>query len=224
MAAIDYDCEFLEDGCTIDLISIGLVADDGREYYAVNSDADWDRIRKHDWLMRNVVPQLPVSGRKSLDAYLANHPNRYPRPSVELVGPDLGSTLVKPRWVIANEVREFIVGTHPDEVPYVELWADYAAYDHVALCQLWGTMMQLPEGIPMWTHDLRQEIERLGVAKEVPSLPDAREHNALDDARECQYRRRWLAEYAAGQTARLSSASGGGGYVAGTSGYEVAAT
>ena len=26
---IDYDCEFLEDGKTIDLISIGMVAEDG---------------------------------------------------------------------------------------------------------------------------------------------------------------------------------------------------
>lgn len=135
MTAIDYDTEFIEDGSTIDLISIGLVADDGREYYAVASDAPWDRIRKHDWLVRNVVPYLPIAGRTSLDAYLAMHPNSYPKPSLDFVGPDLSSTLVKPRWVIANEVRDFIVGTHPDELPYVELWADYGAYDHVALCQ-----------------------------------------------------------------------------------------
>src|SRR4051812_11038169 len=30
-----YDTEFLEDGQTIELISIGIVAEDGREYYAV---------------------------------------------------------------------------------------------------------------------------------------------------------------------------------------------
>ena len=36
-----YDTEFLEDGETIDLISIGIVAEDGREYYAVNLNADW---------------------------------------------------------------------------------------------------------------------------------------------------------------------------------------
>ena len=29
-----YDTEFLEDGHTFDLISIGIVAEDGREYYA----------------------------------------------------------------------------------------------------------------------------------------------------------------------------------------------
>ena len=31
-----YDTEFIEDGSTIELISIGVVAEDGREYYAVS--------------------------------------------------------------------------------------------------------------------------------------------------------------------------------------------
>ncbi|HEY5396207.1 MAG TPA: hypothetical protein VIL16_12500 [Trebonia sp.] len=185
---IAYDTEFLEDGKTIGLISIGMVAEDGREYYAVNSDAPWDQIRKHDWLLRNVVPSLPVTSRKSLDSYVANHPNSYPRPSVGCVGPDLNDTRVKPHWVIANEVRDFIL-TEPDP----QLWAWYAAYDHVALCQLWGTMMQLPKGVPMWTNDLKQEAERLG-NPELPPLPGATEHNALDDAREVMQRLRWLRE------------------------------
>ena len=51
-----YDTEFLEDGRTIDLISIGIVAEDGRELYLVNANAPWSRIRRHDWLMDNVVP------------------------------------------------------------------------------------------------------------------------------------------------------------------------
>jgi hypothetical protein len=58
-----YDTEFLEDGRTIDLISIGIVAEDGREYYAVSDETTRGklnrRIRKHDWLMANVVPSLP---------------------------------------------------------------------------------------------------------------------------------------------------------------------
>lgn len=31
-----YDTEFIEDGHTIDLISIGVVAEDGRSYYAIS--------------------------------------------------------------------------------------------------------------------------------------------------------------------------------------------
>lgn len=54
-----FDSEFLEDGVTIDLISIAFVAEDGREYYAVNDDADWRRIEDDKWLMKNVRPHLP---------------------------------------------------------------------------------------------------------------------------------------------------------------------
>jgi hypothetical protein len=187
-----YDTEFIEDGSTIELISIGMVTDDGREYYAVASEIDdWGspvreqlhkRISKHDWLMANVVPDLP----------LTKAPTQFERNWHWSL--DKSSTLVKPRWVIANEVRDFILGTHPRVLPYVELWADYAAYDHVALCQLWGTMMSLPEGIPMWTHDLRQALDHYGLAKDVPSMPGITEHNALSDAREVAFRHGWLGE------------------------------
>jgi hypothetical protein len=186
VTAIDYDLEFLEDGKTIELISIGMVCDDGREYYAVNSDAPWDRIQKHDWLVRNVLPSLPITGRTSLDSYLKVPENSYPKPTLAMVGADTRDTQVKPRWVIANEVRDFIQAT-----PDPQLWAWYGAYDHVALCQLWGRMIDLPKGVPMFTNDLKQEAVRLGD----PTIPhqEGGEHNALADARHNQTVRRWLA-------------------------------
>lgn len=185
MTRIFYDTEFLEDGHTIDLISIGMVAEDGREYYAVSSNANWDLIKKSDWLVRNVVPSLPITGRVSLDAYLKNHPNSHPRPPLAMVGPDPSDTRVRPRQVIANEVRDFIQAT-----PDPELWAWYAAYDHVALCQLWGPMIALPKGVPMFTCDLKQECVRLG-NPQVPAQ-ESGEHNALEDARHNQVIARFL--------------------------------
>lgn len=35
-----YDTEFIEDGKTIDLISIGVVCEDGREFYAESQEAE----------------------------------------------------------------------------------------------------------------------------------------------------------------------------------------
>jgi hypothetical protein len=189
---IFYDTEFLEDGRTIDLISIGLVAEDGREYYAVSSDASWTRIKENDWLVRNVLPSLPVTARASLDAYLKHHPNSHPRPRINLVGPDLTDTRVKPRQVIANEVRDFIQAT-----PAPELWAWYAAYDHVVLCQLWGPMVSLPKGVPMFTRDLKQEAARLG-NPEVPGQEHG-VHNALEDARHNAAIAAFLRDYEEGQ-------------------------
>lgn len=172
-----YDTEFIEDGRTIDLISIGIVADDGREYYAVNSEAPMDRIRENDWLMRNVVGSLPITGRRSMETYLAHSQNSYPKPSTAFIELDKAATVVRPRQVIANEVRDFLLAGDGD----IELWANYAATDFVALYQLFGPMVELPDGIPMFTHDLQQALRAAGS----PPMPqqEAGHHNALADAR-----------------------------------------
>lgn len=163
-----YDTEFLENGSTIQLISIGIVAEDGREYYAVNSDMPVDTIKNHAWLSKNVWPSLPLRGRKEHNGY-AN--------SGSAGNLDMSSPLVKPKWVIANEVREFLLASAGTP----ELWAWYSAYDHVVLAQLFGRMIDLPEGIPMHTHDLRAYIDYQAndeLPKQVEGL-----HNALADAR-----------------------------------------
>lgn len=159
MTVYAYDAEFLEDGRTIELISIGIACEDGREYYAVNVNADWERIRDSDWLVDNVLPSLPF-----ID------------PADEFSDLDRTNVAVKPKWVIANEVREFLLAgpTLP------KLWADYGAYDHVALCQLWGRMIDLPEGIPMFTHDLQHPIS---VNSYNTVDQKSGQHNALEDAR-----------------------------------------
>ncbi|HEX2810472.1 MAG TPA: hypothetical protein VHN80_30280 [Kineosporiaceae bacterium] len=156
---IFYDTEFLEDGRTIELISIGMVADDGRELYLVNRDAPWDRVRDHPWLMANVVPLLPQPA--------GGDP-------VALV--NAADPVVQPRRAIAAGVGEFVRAT-----PDPELWAWYAAYDHVALCQLFGRMVDLPDGIPRWTNDLQQAIRAAGSPVLPPAPDDA--HHALADAR-----------------------------------------
>ena len=52
-----YDTEFLEDGRTIELVSIGVVAEDGREYYACSTE--FDPARAIPWVAENVLPHLP---------------------------------------------------------------------------------------------------------------------------------------------------------------------
>jgi hypothetical protein len=52
-----YDCEFIEDGRTIELVSIGVVDETGREFYAVSTE--FDPGRAIDWVRRNVLDKLP---------------------------------------------------------------------------------------------------------------------------------------------------------------------
>ncbi|RVW00337.1 polyadenylate-specific 3'-exoribonuclease AS [Rhodococcus spongiicola] len=143
-----YDCEFIEDGLTIDLVSIGVVCEDGREFYAVSTEFAPERAGK--WVRRNVLPKLPP-------------------PS-------------SPQWKSRSRIRDDLVKflvPRPGIEP--ELWAWVAAYDHVALCQLWGAMTELPSCMPRYTRELRQHWEYHGYPP-LPPVPDDA-HDALADAR-----------------------------------------
>jgi len=137
-----FDTEFIEDGKTIDLLSIGMVREDGATFYLENNEADLSR--GGDWVQHNVIVHLDW----------LNH----------------GAT----RSEIAATVRQF-AGDKP------EFWAYYADYDWVVLCQLFGTMMDLPKGWPMICYDLRQWLDMNG-HKDVKQ-PDGDDHHALSDAK-----------------------------------------
>ena len=146
-----YDCEFIEDGRVIDLVSIGMVDERGREFYAVSTE--FDDTHALPWVRRNVLDKLPSPG----------HPAWRSR---ERLREDLLAFLVEP--------------LQDDPSQEIELWAWYAAYDHVVLAQLWGAMPALPREIPRFTKDLRQRWDDLGCP---PLPPAAGRHDALVDAR-----------------------------------------
>ena len=137
-----FDTEFIEDGKTIDLISIGLVREDGLEVYLENAECDLSKAS--DWVKGNVIPHL-----------------------------EYGAFSYNLR-MLRDMVAAF-VGEKP------EFWGYYADYDWVVLCQLFGTMMDLPKGWPMYCRDIKQLCDSLGN----PKLPEQGkgEHHALADAR-----------------------------------------
>src|SRR5262245_65866184 len=122
------DTEFIEDGRTIDLISIGVVCEDGRAFYAESGEVDWSRAS--EWVLENVRPHL-------------RHP-------------------VLPRFEIARRLVDVVGACEP------EFWGYYADYDWVAVCQLFGTMMDLPRGWPKFCRDMKQLAVDLGD----PKLPE----------------------------------------------------
>src|SRR5258708_2885453 len=66
------DCEFIEDGHTIELISIGIVAEDGREYYA--QSGEFDRRNASDWVKENVLSHLVLCPWAKAAAIDSRHP------------------------------------------------------------------------------------------------------------------------------------------------------
>jgi hypothetical protein len=151
-----YDTEFIEDGKTIDLISIGIVAEDGRTYYAISTE--FYPKKASQWVIDNVLSKLPPRWVTEQDS---------PRTREE-----------SNAWKTRKQIKEDIIAFIGEDKP--EFWAYYADYDHVALCQLFGKMMDLPKGYPMYTNDIKQLCNYKGN----PQLPKTdNEHNALDDAK-----------------------------------------
>lgn len=76
-------------------------------------------------------------------------------------------------------IRDCVLAFVGDEKP--EFWGYYCDYDWVTFCWLFGAMIDLPHGWPMYCRDLKQELDRVGNPR-VPFRPD-NEHHALSDAR-----------------------------------------
>ena len=56
-----YDTEFIEDGTTIDLVSIGVVDEHGREFYAVSTE--FDPGKAGPWVREQRARQAAAAGR-----------------------------------------------------------------------------------------------------------------------------------------------------------------
>jgi hypothetical protein len=193
---------------TIDLISIGIVCEDGREYYAINRDLNLKHARKNKWLNEHVLSKLPEK-----------RPLYPPHGSPRIYQESM-------RWLPMDQIRQEIIDfcggkpdfdvggsfySYPNGLP--EFYGYYSDYDWVVFCWMFGTMMELPNGFPMYCKDLKQmldeKVERLNLyyykdilgkssevdrpatfkeklekIKALATYPAQKnEHNALDDAK-----------------------------------------
>ncbi|MBC7845545.1 MAG: 3'-5' exoribonuclease [Flavobacterium sp.] len=199
---------------TIDLISIGIVAEDGREYYAISKDFNlkeaWNRFdleqqsgdmrnifpegRKVYWLRENVLRPIYDQLILNRGVYEKMHHWNLSEPfsyqSIKYLLGHFGKTNKE----IVEEVKNFTqpmyrsyslegekrfthgsVGcgisppdekgienygfkfTYPPTNP--EFYAYYADYDWVVFCWLFGKMIDLPKGFPMYCKDLKQMLD-----------------------------------------------------------------
>lgn len=165
---IFYDCEFLDDGRTIDLVSIGMCNDvDSKTLYLFNSDARL--YNANDWVQANVFPRLPLCQNCTSTTHWSKTDDR-----------------VLGRKEIATRVSDYVLGY--GAWPTVELWADYGAYDHVSIAQLFGPMVALPAGFPMYTneyqtyyHTMKETLGTVTLFRRAER--EGAEHDALSDAK-----------------------------------------
>lgn len=161
-----FDVKYIENGPQIPIqpVSVGLVAEDGRELYVIN-DGCLSNAMRHHLVSVNLIPSLPVRvdvpGAASIFEWDREH-DEYPH--VLLLD------------TMARAVYGFLAAT-----PDLSLWSYYGSHGHVVLLQLFGSLAELPAGIPLHFNELYQEVERTGL-KQLPPEPVIPYH-ALYDAR-----------------------------------------
>lgn len=258
-----YDCEFLEGTQqkrflgipfgktlnTIDLISIGVVSEDGRELYLISKEFNlkeaWSRCDNKVEIMygdmRNVFPE----GRRYKEYWIRenvlkpifhhfidfeytarNRQERilgYSSPvNTDFTYINFKRLLKKyglDRKSIRWELTKFILDPNDDvwgdwlscsnsywtaitdqHFTKANLYGYYSAYDHVCLAWIYGKMIDLPSGMPMYTKDLKQILDEnltrstpgnnpiafsfknnIKLHKDYPTQDNL--HDALDDAK-----------------------------------------
>lgn len=157
-------------------ISVAIVAEDGREFYGINQAwYGWRKPKASEWIKEHVLSVLPP-------AVVNVSSGGSPRQRHE-------SERIMNMEQMKREILDFIGEESP------EFWGYYADYDWVVFCQIFGAMIDLPKGWPMFCMDLKQLCQEKGNPT-LPDMPDSIEHHALYDAREAKYRYDWLMEQA----------------------------
>jgi hypothetical protein len=151
------DTEFIEYPNTIDLISLGIKCEDGRTFYAESNQ--FDVTKASGWVKENVINQLTFHANNKKPFIDRNSSNSF--------------VMFSNNKRIADVVKMFIGDDKP------EFWGYYADYDWVVFCWLFGSMIDLPTGWPMYCKDLKQLLDESGKEK-IPEPIGV--HSALADA------------------------------------------
>lgn len=168
-----YDTEFTGLHKDTTLISIGLISEDKRCFYA--EFTDYDESQCDEWIQKNVIANLNKSKDVSEREYVPNYH----------VGTKEDIAIA-----LANWFRQFDT---------VELVSDVCHYDMVLLIDLFGGAFDLPSNVGASCYDINQDIARHYKISQSEAFDKSREsilydrwrdksvngdkHNALYDAK-----------------------------------------
>lgn len=181
----------------IELISIGLVDSDNKEYYAVSKDFDitaaWNSFqikreghgdssvfKKEYWLRENVLKpifnkimdemsypiwvEMDMSSKfnlfnfKRLINKIGISNTHIAKDVIEFTDYEELKAIRNGYGYLNNEIEEkYDLNEHGYHQP--KFWGFYGDYDWVVFCSLFGKMINLPSGFPMYLRDLKQALD-----------------------------------------------------------------
>lgn len=161
-----FDTEFIDLGNRVELVSIGIVREDGRTFYAESTC--YDKREADEWLHKNVFDKLYLHKTLKLNSKAVNP---------QLMATEVFGDLA----FIESEILEWF-GSDEN----IRMYAYYASHDWTAFCSIFGRMMNVPSKFGMYPTCLKNLMDFKGLTTEwkQATVPDPTgEHNALVDAK-----------------------------------------
>ena len=172
---IFFDTEFTGLHKDTTLISIGLIDENGRTFYA--EFTDYDESQCDDWIKENVINHLRRKGTHNLYWECYDKINKE-------------TSIVGTKSQIKEKLEDWL--SIYDEV---ELVSDVCHYDMVLFINIWGGAFDIPRNVNAACHDINQDIAVYYNISEIEAFDKSREeiiksyniegdkHNALYDAK-----------------------------------------
>jgi hypothetical protein len=201
MIKLFFDTEFTGLHKNTTLISIGIVSECGRKFYAELTD--YDKTQLNDWLKENVIANLYLTdeffegrliegGKLDKTFFMAywDDEDLYVRGDKAFLKKELTNWL---RWVLE----------HHKDLKF-EIWSDCLSYDWMLFNDIFGTAFDIPESVYYIPFDICTLMKEKGIDPdinreefafkgEVPK--EVKKHNALWDAeviKTCYYKLRLI--------------------------------
>ena len=125
------------------LISIGLVSECGKTFYAEFNDYDY--VQVDDWIKDNVLNNLLYKGIYQI-----------------LEGTKQNMSYKSDKSNIKEKLEEWLA-----QFKEVEIWSDCLAYDWVLFCDIFGNAFNIPENIYYIPFDICTSFKELGVDPDI---------------------------------------------------------
>ena len=204
-----FDTEFTGLVPNTTLISIGLISDTNKKFYA--EFTDYDKSLCGSWIRENVIKNMSMIEPGTITEYeqkrleilssvhgdISGLKKQYFKPwAIELMDDPDSVFIYGSSWKIARTLKKWFEEINKDN-ELIELVSDVDHYDMTLLCNLFGGAFSLPKNVVPACYDICQDLsdncnmrEAFDYSREEACkyynegrLPEGEKHNALYDAK-----------------------------------------
>ena len=182
MTKVFFDTEFTGLHQNTTLISIGLISECGKTFYAEFNDYDKSQI--DEWLQNNVINNLkfkePKQGEDEYYVATRSIENKVPNDLYKSFSLELRES----KSVVAFQLIQWL-----EQFEQVEMWSDCLSYDWVLFNQLFGHAFNIPKNVYYIPFDICTLFKVKGIDPDISReefsnmKENAQKHNALWDAK-----------------------------------------